>query len=105
MSRFDMLGKDGAIEKIIRFIHSIEPIPTWHDWYVGITDDVSRKLYEEHKAPYNTSIYVSVDFLATARDVMKFLIEHYGMDGSPGGVEYPRFVYAFKKTVNTEPPL
>jgi hypothetical protein len=105
MSRFDILGKDAAIEKIIRFIDSIEPIPTWHDWYVGITDDADRRLIEEHKASHNTSIYISVDFPATARDVKKFLIEHYGMDGSPAGEEYPRFVYAFKKTANTDPPL
>ena len=85
MSQFDMLAADVAIEKIIRFIYSTEPTPIWNDWYVGITNDVSRKLYEEHKAPYNKSIYVSVDSVATARSVEMFLINRYGMDGRPGG--------------------
>lgn len=105
MKRFDILGIDAAVEKIIRFIYSIEPIPTWHDWYVGITDDANRRLYEEHKAQHNTSIYVSVDSPATARGVKDFLIERYGMDGRPDRGEYLRYVYAFKKTANTDPPL
>jgi hypothetical protein len=34
-----------------------------------------------------------------------FLIDRYGMDGSPDGGEYPRFVYAFKKMKDIDPPL
>jgi len=105
MSRFDILGIDAAVEKIFRFIDSIDPMPVWHDWYVGITDDVKRKLYEEHKAQHNTSIYVLIDSPATAGGVKNFLIEHYGMDGRPDAGEYPRYVYAFKKTPCTDPPL
>ena len=105
MSLFDMLGKDAAVEKIIRFIQSTEEAPIWNDWYVGITDDVTRRLYEEHRASYNKSTYVSVDSAATARSVEKFLIERYGMDGRPGGGENPLYVYAFRKLRDTEPPL
>jgi len=104
MSLFDLLGKDAAIEKIIRYIHSSEPTPLWNDWYVGITDDVSRKLFEEHRAHYIKSIYVSVDSVATARSVGRFLINSYGMDGKADGVEYPKFVYAFRKFPDTNPP-
>ena len=105
MTLFAMLGKDAAIEKIIRFIHSTEPTPLWNDWYVGITNDVTRRLYEEHRAPYNKSIYVSVDSAATARSVGRFLVNSYGMDGRADGAEFPRFVYAFRKLPDTDPPL
>ena len=105
MSRADSLGKDAAIEAIIRFIQSLEPAPIWNTWYVGITDDPSRRLFEEHKASYTKSIYFSLDSAATARSVERLLIDGYGMDGRPGGGEYPRFVYAFKKLPDTDPPL
>ena len=104
MSRADALRKEAAVEKITRFIRSLEPSPIWSTWYVGITGDPERRLYGEHRAPYAESIYVSVDSEATARSVEKFLIEHYGMDGSPGGGEHPWIVYAFKKLADTDPP-
>jgi hypothetical protein len=63
------------------------------------------KLYEEHRASYTRSIYISVDYQATARAVEDYLIKRYGMDGEPGGKTYPLFVYAFKKLRDTKPPL
>jgi len=105
MSGFGFLGMDAAIEDIIRFIDAIEPIPAWHDWCIGITDDADRSLYEEHRAQHNTSIHVSVDSPETARSVKNFLIERYGMDGRPDTGEYPRTVFAFKRASDTDPPL
>jgi len=105
MRLFDALGKDAAIERTLRYVGSLEAAPVWNDWYVGITRDVSRKLYAERRAPSMRSIYVSVDSAATARDVEKYLIDCHGLDGRPGGAEYPRYVYAFKKLPDTDPPL
>jgi hypothetical protein len=105
MSRYDLLEKDAAIEKIIRYVQSVDPAPIWNEWYVGITDDPLRRLYEEHKASYTRSVFVSVDFPRTARAVEKYLIDQYGMDGSPGGSEYPRAIYVFKKLSDTDPPI
>jgi len=105
MSRPDNLGKDAAIETIIRFVQTLEPAPIWSEWYVGITADPKKRLYEEHKAPFTRSIYIAVESEGIARSVEKFLIESYGMAGNPGGGENPRFVYAFKKTATTDPPL
>lgn len=104
MSRPDSLRKDVAIETIIRFVKSLDPAPIWSEWYVGTTDEPTRKLFADHKAPYSKSVYVSVDSAATARAVEKYLISQYGMDGHPRREEYPRFVYAFKKLKDTEPP-
>ena len=53
MSKGDNLGKDAAIETIIRFVQSLEPAPIWNSWYVGITDDISRRLFDEHRASYS----------------------------------------------------
>ena len=105
MSRYDLLGKDAAIEKIIRFVQTLEPARIWDSWYVGITDDPIRRLYEEHNASYTKSIFVSTDTPGTARAVEKYLISHYGMAGGSGGSENPRAVYAFKKLKDTEPPM
>ena len=104
MSLFEILGKDAAIEKIINYIYSTEPAPIWNNWYVGITGDVSKRLYQEHRAPYYKSVYVSVDSAATARSVKEFLISRFGMDGRPEAGEYPWYVYAFRKTPDTDPP-
>jgi len=105
MSRPDSLMKDEAIETILRFVQSLEAAPIWNEWYVGTTDEPQRKLYEEHRASYTKSTYISVNYPATAKAVEEHLIRRYGMDGKRGGKEYPLFVYAFKKLRDTEPPL
>jgi hypothetical protein len=105
ISRFDNLGKDAAIETIIRFVQSLEPAPIWSEWYVGTTDDINRRLYEEDGATHTKSFYASVYSAATARNVEKHLITRYRMDGKPSGVDNPRFVYAFKETKDTDSPL
>ena len=105
MSRFEFLGTDDAVERIMRFVESVESIPNRHDWYVGTAENADKKLYQEHRAQRNTSISVCVDSGATARGVIKLLIERYGMDGRLGRNDDGRYVYAFKKTVETDPPL
>jgi len=105
MSRPDNLTKDEAIEAIIRFVQSLEPAPIWSEWYAGTTDQPQRELYEEHRASYTKSMYISVNYPATAKAVEEYLIRRCGMDGKPRGKAYPLFVYAFKKLRDTEPPL
>jgi len=104
-SIFDILGRDAAIGRILGFIQSAEPTPTWSGWYIGITNDPNRRLYEEHSASVSGSIVVAVESEAVARSVEKFFIEIYGMAGNPGGGDAPRFVYAFKMGPDTNPPL
>ena len=103
-SIFDILGRDPAIGRILGFVQLSEPAPIWGEWYVGITDDPNRRLYEEHRASVSGSIAVAVESEAVARSVEKFFIEVYGMAGNPGGGENPRFVYAFKMRPDTDPP-
>jgi hypothetical protein len=40
-----------------------------------------------------------------ARSVVRFLINLYGMGGNPGSGDNTRFVYVFRKTADTDPPL
>jgi hypothetical protein len=104
MSIFDILGKEAAINEIAKFIQGRERRPLWNRWYVGVTDNPSRRLYAEHNASSNESIVLTVESEAVARSVEKFFVERYGTAGNPGGGENPRFVYAFKMMPQTRPP-
>jgi hypothetical protein len=97
--------KDQAVEKIIRFIQSVEMAPAWETWRVGIANDPTSRLLNEHKAIMSKSIVVPVDSPATAHSAIKYLVERYGMDGIPESNENPFYVYAFKKAFNTDPPV
>jgi hypothetical protein len=97
--------KDEAIERILRFIQSVDVAPIWNTWYIGITNDASRRLYVEHKAIASKSLIIAVDSSNTARSVESYLVNHYGMDGAPGGGDNPQYVYVFKKTHDTDPYL
>ena len=103
MSVWDILGKEAAIAEIAKFIQSKEREPVWSRWYVGVTDNPSRRLLDEHNAPRNESIVVAIESEEVARSVEKFFIEHFRTAGNPGGGERPSFVYAFKMTPQTRP--
>jgi len=78
----------------------------YESWYVGITSDPERRLFDEHgvdrtaKKWWTYDEFTSVDL---ARRVEKYFIEQ-GCDGEPGGGdEESKFVYAYKKTKDTNP--
>ncbi|MDE6337034.1 MAG: hypothetical protein K2L34_10750 [Muribaculaceae bacterium] len=58
----------------------------YSEFYVGISKNAPKRLFEEHHVDINTSwwIYVTADSSDTARDVEKHYIE-LGMRGSDGG--------------------
>jgi hypothetical protein len=97
--------KDQVIEKIIRFVQSIDIAPIWDNWFAGVTEDPSRQLYVEHRAAASKSIVVPVDSAFTARAIEAYLIGHHGMDGAMGSGGNPQYVYVFKKTHDTDPYL
>ena len=107
MSRLDILTEDEAIEAIKRYIlyHEYRGFDSWFSWYVGITNDPKRRLYDEHKAAIGISYYVAVESEEVARRVEDKLVNDLKMDGNPGGGENPKFVYTFKKTKQTVPSI
>ena len=74
-------------------------------WYVGITEDAERRVFEEHgvekgKDPY---IWRTATSSAVARDIEKYFLD-LGCDGGTGGGDADaEIVYAYKKSSRTDP--
>lgn len=75
----------------------------YSDFYVGITNDVDRRLFQEHNVDRDTMwwVYSTADSKDTAQKVE----EHYlgmGMKGSTGGgTDESRVVYCYAVTPTT----
>lgn len=92
-------------EGIIQFFKESTATRT-HDIYVGITNDVERRLFNEHNVDKNQRdnwVYFKAFSADQARLVESVLIEKADFDGGEGGGgEDCVFVYAFLKTPNTK---
>ena len=78
---------------------------SYSDWYVGITEDAKRRVFEEHgvvkgKDPYIWRTAVSS---AAARDVEEHFLDLGCDGGGGGGNEDADIVYAYKKSSRTDP--
>lgn len=105
MSILNVLRKEAAVERLVRFIRHADPVPKWDTWYVGVTHDPQWRLFNEHRAVFKLSTVIPLDSEEIATKVEKHLIEKYGLDGNPGSGYGSRFVYIFKKTADTDPSL
>lgn len=79
---------------------------SYSDWYVGITEDPSRRLFEEHGVRKDTDawIYRQTASHETARRIEEYLVGILGTDGGPGGGgQEAVYVYAYKKKSHTNP--
>lgn len=75
-------------------------------WYVGITEDIEQRLFGDHKVPKQNAwrIYKEADNFEDAREIENYFIETIGTDGGTGGAdEDAKYIYAYKKTDQTEP--
>ena len=74
-------------------------------WYIGVTDDPKRRLFDEHQVHYQNDgwIYRTAVSAVEAQRVKEYFLE-YGLDGGKGS-EHPdsRAVYVYRKSVSTEP--
>lgn len=76
-----------------------------HSWYVGISEDPERRLFNEHNVRRigDAWIYRHVASIEIARKIEDYFIRS-GADGGPGGGdEDATGVYAYKKSSNTGP--
>jgi hypothetical protein len=74
-------------------------------WYVGVTDDPRRRLFDEHQTHYQDDAWV-YRMAASENDASRveeyFLA--YGLDGGRGRRRPDTStVYAYRKSVRTEP--
>lgn len=77
----------------------------YSNWYVGITNDIERRLFSEHSVDRKQDywIYRPASSKSIAQEVEEFFLDA-GMDGDTGGGnDDTTYVYAFKKNGHTNP--
>lgn len=77
----------------------------YFDWYIGITNDIDRRLFGEHKVEKKQDrwIHSPADSKDVAQEVEEYFLNK-GMDGDTGGGnDDTAHVYAFKKNSHTDP--
>ena len=75
------------------------------NWYAGITEDISDRLFGAHQVPRKDHWYAyrRATTASAARSAEKALLD-WGCDGGTGGGDDDAiFVYAYLKTAKTNP--
>lgn len=75
----------------------------YSDFYVGITNDVERRLFTEHNVPENEHWWIYRDAIdkSTAQRVEEYYLDK-GMKGDTGGgTDDSTYVYCYEITRNT----
>jgi hypothetical protein len=74
----------------------------YQEWYVGITDDINERLFKYHNVKH-CYIYRKAPTVDWAREIEKYFIEKYYVDGgSGGGNDNSFYVYAYKIKTDTK---
>ena len=90
---------------IINDIKNYVGIGDYSNWYVGITNDIERRLFSEHNVDCKQDywIYRPASSKSIAQEVEEYFLDA-GMDGDTGGGnDDTTYVYAFKKNGHTDP--
>jgi hypothetical protein len=74
-------------------------------WYVGITNDPRRRLFDEHQVHYQDDAWI---YRAAASEDEAHRVEEYflayGLIGGAGRrLQDPCTVYAYRKSIRTQP--
>jgi len=75
----------------------------YSDWYVGIASDPKERLFNEHNVDKENGVWIyrECESSSVAREIEEYFVR-LGTDGGSGGGDYStKFVYAYKKTANT----
>jgi hypothetical protein len=76
------------------------------DWYVGVSKDPRGRVFNEHGVleKGNWWIYRQAYSSSTARNIEDYFVNTLGTDGGVGGGDKDAdYVYAYKKSANTNP--
>lgn len=77
----------------------------YNEWYIGITNDIERRLYAEHSVrqyidKYDYNLVTSGE---VASEIEMYFLEK-GCDGHQGGTRpSSRWIYIYKKAPQTNP--
>ncbi len=74
-------------------------------WYVGITDNPERRLYEQHRVDRQDrrTVCVNAGSFMRAREIEEYFLKLGTAGGGGGGTTESTFVYAYYRTERTEP--
>lgn len=97
------LAKSEIITKITNYINNNGG--SANTWYVGITNDIDRRLFTEHGVDKENGLWI---YEPTSSDSIARSIEKHFADaglegGGGGGDDDSTFVYAYKMTTSTNP--
>ena len=98
------LSKQQIYDQIIAHIN--KEGGSYSSWYVGIASDPKQRLFNDHQVPKENAwfIYREAYTAEDARVVEKYILDNHHTDGGGGGGDSTtKFVYAYKKTVHTNP--
>lgn len=90
---------------IIKDIKDYVGKENYSKWYVGITNDIDRRLFGEHNVDRKQDywIYRTASSKSVAQEIEEYFLDA-GMDGDTGGGnDDTKIVYAFKKNSHTAP--
>ena len=90
-------------EKIIADITNYLQTSNYPGFYIGITNDVERRLFEEHNVSKQNGcwIYIEADSKSIAQDVEEYFLDK-GMQGDTGGGnDDSTYVYCYQITLYT----
>ena len=79
---------------------------SYSSWYVGITNDVTRRVFNEHGVDEKEDwyIFITATSESVARDVEDYFHNVRGCDGEGGGGKKDTdIVYAYKENTRTNP--
>lgn len=75
----------------------------YSDFYIGITNDPERRLFDEHKVKKDGMwwIYSKADNIETAREVEKYYLDKGMRGGDGGGDDTSVYVYCYTVSPTT----
>ena len=94
-----------TVNSIIKKIEDYVGNDNYSKWYVGITKDIDRRLFQEHGVDKDSDrwIWCEANAKADAQTVEEYFLDA-GMDGDTGGGnDDTTYVYVFKKNGHTDP--
>lgn len=97
---------DGTYKNIIKTIDDLlskSGKSYFNEFYIGITDNPRRRLFEEHGVSEKNSwwLYIEAIDSETARNVEKHYLEKGMRGGTGGGNRESHFVYCYTVTPTT----
>ncbi len=103
MERDIAKSSEDIVMELLEFIHAEGGHPCM--WYVGVTDDAQRRLFDEHQVHLQNDawIYRTASSEMEAQRVEEYFQGH-GLDGGKGSRRTSsHMVYAYRKSISTEP--